>query len=302
MNVQHVTDFRSNRSDHIVNAAEFLKKSKLKQEVFKAVYFHKSKIKTVSDIQRKTGLNRIQVLQNAKLLVHEQLIHQKPDKINGDTAYEQDSAVKAVYKKILGLAKSPKNIDKIPTKTNPKKSPLKSITIKVPYNKVKKVKVKEITIDEILSFKKIKKIKRSGSVKISKMPESKFKKSILKILNEKTIFTDWGGEKNDIYTTRLKLKKDRVNAAFALKGPGQKVKRLTPKHMGKNGDQIQRLMTSAAQVFLVQYWGEIDQSVFELLYELAIAKSYAQGRTIFIGIIDGQDSERLVLAYPKAFQ
>ena len=82
MNVQHVTDFRSNRSDHIVNAAKYLKKSKLKQEVFKAVYFHKSKIKTVSDIQKKTGLNRIQILQNAKLLVHEQLIHQKPDKIN----------------------------------------------------------------------------------------------------------------------------------------------------------------------------------------------------------------------------
>ena len=241
----------------------------------------------------------MQVLQNASYLAQELLIHKIPHHVKGETAYEQDRAVKAVYKKILRLAKTPKKIEKIPTKTNPQSGSIKQITIKIPKNKVK---VKEITIDQILSFNRVKKIKPSIPTRISKMSESKFKKGILSILNERNIFKDWGGEKNDIYTNRLVLKNSRVHAAIALKGTGQRIKKLTPKHMGKNGDQIQRLMTSAAQVFLVQYWREIDQSVLELLHELAIAKSYVQNREIYIGIIDGQDSERLVLAYPKAFK
>jgi len=33
----------------------------------------------------------------------------------------------------------------------------------------------------------------------------------------------------------------------------------------------------------------------------AVMKSYSTGRTIYYGVIDGQDSERLRRAYPKLF-
>lgn len=94
----------------------------------------------------------------------------------------------------------------------------------------------------------------------------------------------------------------RYYAAFALKGPGKKNKKLTSRDMGKNGDQIQRLQTSSTQVILVQYWQEIDQSVVDLMEQLAVAKSYAVGRPIYFGIIDGEDSARLIQAYPNAFK
>jgi hypothetical protein len=71
--------------------------------------------------------------------------------------------------------------------------------------------------------------------------------------------------------------------------------------MGKNGDQIQRLFQSTAEVFFVQYWQEIDESVLDQMKQLAIAKSLMDGRRVWFGIIDGQDSNRLYRAYQKRF-
>ena len=77
---------------------------------------------------------------------------------------------------------------------------------------------------------------------------------------------------------------------------------LAPKKMGKNGDQIQRLFKSPAAVFLVQYWGQVDQSVTEQMEEFAKAKSAVEGTEIYFAVIDGDDSNRLLKAYPRAFE
>ena len=72
--------------------------------------------------------------------------------------------------------------------------------------------------------------------------------------------------------------------------------------MGKNGDQIQRLFEGPAEVFFVQYEGEIKENVVELTQELAKAKAKALfGQEVFYGIIDKADTYRLRLAYPKVF-
>ena len=133
------------------------------------------------------------------------------------------------------------------------------------------------------------------------MLESVFKEGIKRILNETGRFKDWGGERNDLLTTRLRLKGKRRATAFAFKGRGRRGK-LTPAAMGKNGDQIQRLFSSPAEMFLVQYWDQIDESVIEQMGEFAKAKSAAEGKTIYYGVIDGQDSNRILKAYPQAFR
>ena len=71
--------------------------------------------------------------------------------------------------------------------------------------------------------------------------------------------------------------------------------------MGTNGDQIQRLFRAPAEVFLVQYWNTIDESVIEQMKICAIGKSFSEGRKIYFGIIDGRDTARLMLAYPEFF-
>jgi hypothetical protein len=71
--------------------------------------------------------------------------------------------------------------------------------------------------------------------------------------------------------------------------------------MGKNGDQIQRLMQSPAEVFLVQYGGQIDPAVVTQMQQFAVARSLA-GTPVYYGIIDGADSLRLAKAYKTQFQ
>jgi hypothetical protein len=89
----------------------------------------------------------------------------------------------------------------------------------------------------------------------------------------------------------------------SFKGPGKTSKKLTPKMMGKNGDPIQRLYSSAAaDAYLLQYWRQIDESSVEQMKMLAVAKSALERKRIYFGVIDGTDSARLIKAYPKQFK
>jgi hypothetical protein len=132
------------------------------------------------------------------------------------------------------------------------------------------------------------------------LSEKVIKQGFQQVIGEQGQFTDWGGEKSDLFTTRLRLGGRRVAAAVAFKGRGTRG-RLVPAKMGRNGDQLQRLFQSSGQAFLVQYVGQIDESVLEQMEQLAKAKSVSTGLRIYFGIIDGDDTERLIAAYPKAF-
>jgi hypothetical protein len=122
----------------------------------------------------------------------------------------------------------------------------------------------------------------------------------LSLLQEIKNPKDWGGESNDIFTVRLKVRGHKRRAAFALKGPAKKGV-LVPAMMGKNGDQIQRLFASPAEVFFVQYEGEIAESIVGLMEQLAKAKALL-GHEILFGIIDRDDTYRLRMAFPKHFK
>src|SRR5262249_12329275 len=134
-----------------------------------------------------------------------------------------------------------------------------------------------------------------------RLPEAIFKKGIGILLGHSALPSDWGGEANDVFTTNLRISGKRYVAAFAFKGPATKGK-LTPGKMGKNGDQIQRLFNSdAVQVFFVQYEGEIEQSVVELMKALATLKCVMSGKQVLWGVIDKRDTYRLRITYPAVF-
>jgi hypothetical protein len=121
-----------------------------------------------------------------------------------------------------------------------------------------------------------------------------------KIIGERGDFQDWGGEPNDLFSTRVVLNGRRVSTAFGLKGKGTSGP-LVPKKMGKRGDQLQRLLASPADLFIVQYWSQIDESILDQMKRLATTKSWSEDRTIYFGVIDGQDTQRLITAYKKHF-
>jgi hypothetical protein len=110
----------------------------------------------------------------------------------------------------------------------------------------------------------------------------------------------WGGEQNDVFTTQLVIGGKRRRAAFAFKGPAYKGM-LRPKHMGKNGDQIQRLFKSPADVFIVQHHTQIHESILDQMVTSARLLAGDSNADVFYGTIEGKDSNRLIAAYPKAF-
>lgn len=199
---------------------------------------------------------------------------------------------------ILKLAGNKSALAKYPTKWNPKVSN-STITIALPIPK-KDVDIKHITVDDIDSFKKVTEIKFALETENQPILEETFQQGLQKILGENGEFHDWGGEGDDLFSNRLIFDGKRLTVAFGLKGRGTKGK-LTPGKLGKNGDQIQRLFRSPADVYIVQYWGQIDESVIEQMRLIATAKSYYESRCIFYGEIDGQDTLRIIKAYKEIF-
>lgn len=189
--------------------------------------------------------------------------------------------------------RNPKKLKEIPTKVTPR---IKSKIITVSYPK-NQVKIKQLTIDDIDSFSKISGTK---SQKFEPLAENIMKKGVKSIIGEEGEFKDWGGEIDDLFTTRVVYKDKRHAVAIGFKGRATKGI-LTPVKMGKNGDQIQRLFRAPADIFLIQYHSQIAESVIEQMKQFAIAKSYAEGRIICFGVIDGADTSRIIQAYPKYF-
>ena len=291
----NVSDARSNPSDQIAHAVDVLGRSRQRLAIFKTIYHGKKRVKTVNEIASNTGLDRIRVLQEGKRLADNQIV--KQISAAGITAYEKDPFYTAQKKKILRLVRDPVAFSKLPTKTRPQAQLPNEITIRIPRQRIY---ARSITIDDIDSFSRVKQVRiEPGDYTL--MPESQFKSGIAKILGESGRFTDWGGERNDLYTSRVRISGRRFAAAFAFKGMGTRGI-LTPRLMGKNGDQIQRLFKTAASVFIVQYWGQVSESVVEQMSEFAKAKSAVEGALIYYGIIDGDDSNRLLKAYQKAFR
>lgn len=290
--VHETTDIRSNPNEQIKHVAETLKKSTHRRKVFEAIYKTKQKIKTVTEIVEMTGLERMRVLQEAGNLANNSIV--KKTSVDGELAYEKDPFFTQHKKRILLLAGNKSKLAKLVTKSTPVHS---TQTIKIIVSK-QKLRDAPISIDDIDSFAKVRDVANIGhNIPIY---EKDFKLGIQRILGEEGTFKDWGGEKNDLLSTRLILRGKRRRVAFGFKGRGQGGV-LTPNRMGKNGDQIQRLFESAADVFLVQYWDRIGERVMEQMQGWAQLKSLKEQKEIFYGFIDGKDTRRLYAAYKDKF-
>jgi hypothetical protein len=288
-----VTDPRSHSNDQIATAAKVLGRSEPRIKVFQHIHTGKQRIKTATQLALETGMRRKRVLEEAKRLVHKHIVNQTER--DDEVAYERDDFCYAHRDEIIRLARNPKKLKEYPTKYNAKTSVI-NVSFKVPK---RSVQTKVITVDDVDSFSKVRRVK--GAPDSLAMRENTFKRGVQKILGQTGTFKDWGGETSDLYTTRLRLGGARKPAAFAFKGKGL-TGLLTPARMGKNGDQIQRLFIEDADVFLLQYGGQIAPTVIQQMATYATSKSLSTGRLIRYGTIDGSDSARLVAAYPRAFR
>src|ERR1043165_953381 len=294
-NAIEVSDSLSNTNEQIDAVVRAIGGSKDRRLVFEAIYHHKSPVKTVQIIHKRTGLSRMRVLQAGRHLVLKRAVNQADKKKYGDTAYRMIESIQGQKQKILRYVADPAKLEKLPTKRRA------NVLVLPKYMKVPSAgaQVSLITVDDIESFSRVRKVKSKTSLP-NTVSEEEVKHGVQAILGEPGNFKDWGGEDSDLYSGRLRLNGKRHAAAFAFKGPGEPGA-LVPGRMGKNGDQLTRMFRQDADVFLVQHWREIKPSVSEMMRGLAVAKSVSTGKLIRYGVIDGVDTERLRRAYPTQF-
>jgi len=300
--VQHVTEFPATAPEQIDFFAKLLSRSQQKRDVFVEVYRGQQKRpKTAEEIGWRIGLSAKRVLEIAGPLAAHKLFEQV--KIKGrPIGYRKYAHINAVKTQILRLATDRKKLAKHVTV----RKPVATVTVRLVQDQRRTgsvfVDARHITIDDIDNFRRVRAYKPGRLPKKlpTPLPESAFKAGVARILGNRGSFKDWGGERNDLYTTRLAIKGKRCPTAMGFKGPAVRPP-LTPGKMGKNGDQIQRLFTSPARVFLVQFEGEIAETVPEQLQQLAIAKSAELHQPVWYGAIGREDSARLRIKYKDKF-
>jgi hypothetical protein len=288
-----VTDARSNFNDQIAHAVNVLKRSIKMQRVFDAICKGGKKPKTAQYLMRATRFSHVEVLQLGGKLADQQLVQKV--KVDRKTAYAKDRFYATNRAKIAGYLRNPKKLKQLPTKVSPTGA-VSVGRLRISISGVR-IQISEITCDDIDQFAKVRLIKDPKSILIS---EKAFKLGVQTLLGETGSFQDWGGERNDLFTSKIRHKGKRRVVAFAFKGPGTKGV-LTPAKLGKNGNQIQRLFLSPAEIFIVQYHGQIDQDVIQQMQAFATLNSVREGKRIWYGAIDGDDTRKLLAAYPRQF-
>jgi hypothetical protein len=294
--IQHTTEFSATSEETIQKIAKELAASDRKYKVFKAVYSGGNKPKTAAALAALTSLDEKVVLELATPMANQQYFEKL--KHEGRVAYRKYHHINAVKDKILRLAKNPASLEKHVSSRTPRQT----VLVKVESRKRTEISVREVFIDDVEEFQDVLDLKPSKLPKLvpARLPEKIFKYGVASVLGNQGKFQDWGGEKNDLYSTHVTIGGRRMSTAFAFKGPAT-APPLTIAKLGKNGDQIPKLFSTTAEAFFVQIEGQIEEAVKEDMLAHAIKKSLETGKEILYGFIALEDSQRLRVRYASHF-
>lgn len=126
------------------------------------------------------------------------------------------------------------------------------------------------------------------------MPEASVKDALAEILGEPFVLCDWGGERSDLYTSRLFIDGTPVSSAWLLKGPSFD-RPMTIAALGKQGDQIDRLYSEPAELLVLQHCHQVRTEVVNMMETYA----WDMRRLRRFMILDGSDTARILRACDK---
>ena len=129
---------------------------------------------------------------------------------------------------------------------------------------------------------------------LKEISENDIKKAFAEIIFEENVPKDWGGEKSDLFSTNVIFRGKPTPTAFCFKGPA-KFSPMTLNHLGKNGDQIDRLFSEPADLLILQHCHKVLTPVRSMIRAYA-SRIYDLRHFC---IIDGYDTIRLLRAYKK---
>ncbi|MEU0884047.1 hypothetical protein ABZ345_36085 [Lentzea sp. NPDC005914] len=151
-----------------------------------------------------------------------------------------------------------------------------------------------LSIDQFDGVDFTRSLKSSDLLLLKEVPEEAVKNFFADIIGEPDVPKDWGGEQFDLWSSMVSIEGNRLRTAFAFKGPA-KFRPMTIADLGKNGDQIDRLAQTAADLIVVQHCHSIRAPVINML------KAYAGDpmRPRRYMTIDGYDTIRILRHFGK---
>jgi hypothetical protein len=150
---------------------------------------------------------------------------------------------------------------------------------------------------EIDQFKKanlITELHEEDLAALLKMSEEQVKNSLAEIIGEPFVHKDWGGERSDLYTSRLSVSGVQTSSAWLLKGPGFP-RPMTVAALGKPGDQVDRLYSEPAELLVLQHCHEIRTAVVNMMETYA----FDMRRPRRYMILDGWETAAILRAHGK---
>jgi hypothetical protein len=129
------------------------------------------------------------------------------------------------------------------------------------------------------------------------LEEAEIKRHLCDIIGNPFAQKDWGGEVCDIFCN-VRFRRKSVPAAFVLKGKSYARRPLRISDLGKNGDQLVRMFSLPAELFVVQSNGPIDGAVYSQI-RAQVAEKLMTNQPVYYLVMDGVQTARLLRAFGK---
>jgi len=129
--------------------------------------------------------------------------------------------------------------------------------------------------------------------------EDTIKRAFAKIIGESFVPKDWGGETEDLFTSRILLFGQRVPTSIIFKGPGKlkRARQTRLSHLGARDDQLVRMIrVSPSKLYILQSVKPIANEIIET-FEAHIKDLRSKGNHCYYCVIDGQDTATILYAY-----
>lgn len=128
--------------------------------------------------------------------------------------------------------------------------------------------------------------------------EKTIKREFAEIIGESFAPKDWGGETEDVFTSRILLNGQRLPTSIIFNGPGKvKATQTRLSDLGALGDQLVRMIrVSPSKLYILQSVKPIAHEIIET-FEALIKDQRSKGNHCYYSVIDGQDTATILYAY-----
>lgn len=127
---------------------------------------------------------------------------------------------------------------------------------------------------------------------VAHMYEARLKELLASAIGEPFVPKDHGGERSDLFTSRMSIEGESTSAAFVLKAKAAP-RTVHLRHLGKNGDQLVRATSEPVRLIVLGHTGNFDSLVRRRLEETAFYRTFKERHPTRWLTLDGETLARI---------